>query len=798
MQWKKLVGWVGVLLCLGVPIAYALTASFSDTVWQVPTMKSDAYYVGAADDVTDVLAYPSDQAEYTLWVNGATYYAKSGSTGEITTDTSFSNLLFWVYTQMTSGGTIVVKPGIYAFDTSVTFQTQKKFHLLAYGAVFKPAADNIVLLKINQGVSMLNGGFIIEGATFTNPDSKTVCTAIEVYDSFNAKIINCYFTAYKTAIWLENWAFWTESTVLENLVIYDCTNGVFFGVTGGTNSFMQTNLKNIYIHTPAGAPGTTTYGIYQPSGTTIARSLWENVVIWLGGDHSTGWYVNGDFKDTIINLAFEATTGTPTEMYGIYVDALATYGRTTSTNNTSYRLTYDFQGTKFTEKVRNYDTNYDLVTLDSDATYIDGTQFDTYISGLGGGGTVYTQSSPYDYIVFRVGGTYYANSTTGGTNYSNANFVTLWNSLVGAISDGDSVFLKSGTYVYSTVLDIGGVDNVTIAGEAGAILQCDTAIATAGFRWIGTSQTDHDKSATIRGITFDNNRLTSGPYFKWHDHLTVENCHVFDTVNASLRAGISVISTAGYPNQDVKIINNSLEFAGGSCISVSYTRGLIISGNHVKNPCQYDYPAGGGIQTNIETDYVTITGNVVTGTTKNDGMYLGESTEVTTATKYTHYTVTGNTITLTDLHNSATSGIKAYINEGVISGNTINIAGTADGSVGIHVTGLRNIVSSNAIKCGGTVWAGIYMDDTVTAGRSTISGNIITGTDTYGIENEQDYNYFSDNQILSEATGLHHVAGADQNNLVGGSFEDCTTEISDSGTGNTAHCYINKSGAYVA
>ena len=429
--------------------------------------------------------------------------------------------------------------------------------------------------------------------------------------------------------------------------------------------------------------------------------------------------------------------------------------------------------------------------------YRNGQTLATYVASLGVGSTV-TQVSPYEYIVFRDGATYYANSTTGGTNYSSANFVTLWNSLVGALSDGDAAYLKSGTYVYSTVLDIGGLDNVTITGEAGAILQCDTAIATAGFRWTGTSEDDHDKSATIRGITFDNNRLTSGPYFKWVDHLTVESCHVFDTVNASLRAGISAVSTASHPNLDVKIINNSLEFAGGSCIAVSYTRGLIISGNHVANPCQFDYPAGGGIQTSIETDYVTITGNVVTGTTKNDGMYLGESTQVTTATKYTHYTVTGNTITLTDLHDSATSGIKAYINEGVISDNTISVAGTADGSIGIHVTGLRNIVADNVIKCGGTVWAGIYVDNTVTAGYSTISGNIVTGTDTVGIENEQDYNYFSDNQVLGIATGLRHIAGADQNNLVGGSFEGCTTDISDAGAGNTAHCYISKAGAYVA
>jgi hypothetical protein len=429
--------------------------------------------------------------------------------------------------------------------------------------------------------------------------------------------------------------------------------------------------------------------------------------------------------------------------------------------------------------------------------YRNGETIGAYVASLGVGTTI-TQASAYEYIVSKVGATYYANSTKGGTNYSNANFNTFWTAFEAGLTSGDAVYFKSGTYIYSTVLDVAGLDNVSLIGEKGAVLQCDTAIATAGFRWIGTNENDHDQHVTIRGITFDNNLLTSGPYFKWVDHLVIENCRVFDTVNASLRSGISAVSTTLHPNLDVSIRNNEVEFAGGSGISISYTQGLEISGNYVKNPCQFDYPAGGGIQTNIETDYVTITGNVVTGTTKNDGMYLGESTQVTTANKYTHYAVTGNTIVLTDLHDSATSGIKAYINEGVISSNTISIAGTADGSIGIHVTGLHNIVASNVIKCGGTAWAGIYVDNTVAAGHSTISGNIITGTDTVGIENEQDYNYFSDNQVLGITTGLHHIAGADQNNLVGGSFESCTSEFSDAGAGNTAHCYINKSGAYVA
>jgi hypothetical protein len=442
--------------------------------------------------------------------------------------------------------------------------------------------------------------------------------------------------------------------------------------------------------------------------------------------------------------------------------------------------------------------NIDAATVESNAYTVAGVPLNTYISGIAGGITVLTQASPYEYIVSESGGIYYANSTTGGTNYSNANFNTFWTAFEAGLADGDSVYFKSGIYTYSTILSIGGEDNISIVGERGAILSCDTAIATAGFRWLAANEDTHDKNIIIKGLTFDNNELTSGPSFKWVDHLTIEDCYVYDTVPTDkTRSGIVVTASAAHPCIDVKILHNTVENIGGSAINLSYVSNVVISSNTLIDACQGDYPSGGAIKTDLESNYITITGNVIRGDTNNDGMYLGESTAVTTATNYVGYSVTGNTIWVNDLHASATSGIKAYINYGVIADNTIYIPGTSDGSVGIHVSGLRNVISGNTIKCAGTAWAGIYMDNTVTTGRNIIIGNSIAGTDTYGIENEQDYNYFADNDINCP-TGLHHIAGADQNNVIGGTFEGCTNEFSDAGTGNLAHAYINKTGSYVA
>jgi hypothetical protein len=432
-------------------------------------------------------------------------------------------------------------------------------------------------------------------------------------------------------------------------------------------------------------------------------------------------------------------------------------------------------------------------TIKADTFYVGAQTLANYIVATAPGATVTTQASPYNWIISKVGGVYYANSTTGAAAVSNANFNTFWTAFEAGLSDGDAVYFKAGTYIYSTTLTITGVDNLTITGDKGAVLQCDTVIATAGFRWIGTSEDDHDQHATVRGLTFDNNLLTSGPFFKWVDHLVVEDCYVLDTVNATLRGSIAVTASTLHPNLDVRIINNHVTFAGGSGIVMTYTENFIITGNYVNNVCQFDYPAGGCIQTGAETDDGVISGNVLTGNTKNDGVYAGVSTDYGE-----QYTITGNTIVLNDLHDGATSGIKIFASNSVVSDNSISLTGVSDGGTGLHICGSYNVVANNRLKGAGTAWAGIYLEEsTGTDGYNNIRGNIITGFDTNGIDNEQSYNYFADNQI-NVATGLKHEAGADQNNLIGGTFEGCTSEFSDAGTGNLAHAYINKTGSYVA
>jgi hypothetical protein len=113
----------------------------------------------------------------------------------------------------------------------------------------------------------------------------------------------------------------------------------------------------------------------------------------------------------------------------------------------------------------------------------------TDLLAAAGGGSLIKQAAPYTYIVWRDGATYHANSTIGGTNYNNANFVTLMGSTIGACSAGDVIFIKAGTYVVGTTIT--GKSGVSIIGSgSGTIFDC-TSMAS-GDHAIDFSGTESD------------------------------------------------------------------------------------------------------------------------------------------------------------------------------------------------------------------------------------------------------------------------------------------------------------------
>jgi len=143
---KLLTAIMTIVLLTSVWAYAALTASFSDNVWQVPTMKADNYYIGASTLLADSSAVYSPEfyrdgqtigdyiaavapggsgsniteASYIIYKDGSTYCAQNGTTGTVTTNANAATLINSVITNLGgNGGLIFIKRGSYDIDSTI-------------------------------------------------------------------------------------------------------------------------------------------------------------------------------------------------------------------------------------------------------------------------------------------------------------------------------------------------------------------------------------------------------------------------------------------------------------------------------------------------------------------------------------------------------------------------------------------------------------------------------------------------------------------------------------------------------
>lgn len=71
-----------------------------------------------------------------------------------------------------------------------------------------------------------------------------------------------------------------------------------------------------------------------------------------------------------------------------------------------------------------------------------------------------------NYTIWGSGGAYYAkNGATGMVDYSDASAVVVFQAVCDALTSGGTVYVKRGTYIFATTLDIDGATKPTIVGE---------------------------------------------------------------------------------------------------------------------------------------------------------------------------------------------------------------------------------------------------------------------------------------------------------------------------------------------
>jgi hypothetical protein len=114
-------------------------------------------------------------------------------------------------------------------------------------------------------------------------------------------------------------------------------------------------------------------------------------------------------------------------------------------------------------------------TIKADTFYVGVQTLAQYIAATAPGTTMLTQASPYTYIVSIVGGTYYANSTTGGIDYSDAHFHDLLNNLSG------SVYLKAGAYTLSDQVELTSGLRLKGDGPGNTVITCTMATTDVGI-----------------------------------------------------------------------------------------------------------------------------------------------------------------------------------------------------------------------------------------------------------------------------------------------------------------------------
>jgi len=128
MNRKQALGWLGVILLLGVPMVYALySGAFDDDTWTIHEMKADIYYVGPDTLSTYIQSVVSagagsniSVAEKILYVNAGTYYAVDGLTGAVTSGGDFDVLFTTVLAACVDGDTIYIKNGDYYVNAEIT------------------------------------------------------------------------------------------------------------------------------------------------------------------------------------------------------------------------------------------------------------------------------------------------------------------------------------------------------------------------------------------------------------------------------------------------------------------------------------------------------------------------------------------------------------------------------------------------------------------------------------------------------------------------------------------------------
>lgn len=319
MDRRQVFGWVGILLCLGVPVAWALMGSFSDTNWYVPNMYADNYYVGPIGGAVQTLAQyiqavaPGGtgsnitESSYIVWESGGTYFAQNGVTGVTTSNANCVTLQNAIVTALPAeGGVIQYKAGNYNWGTAPTYKANVTIQgegksstiitltadITAFGMIDIEGVEvrdlevicfttqTLPVINVTAStVSIINNNFKSISIIGPSPWAANTFPAVQLYASGTGGIWGCYFDDFyiegvgkfvelsinSAASWINSNRF-TRFRGVGFRVGIDVVTAT--GGTAGSNSFCDWNVEATVdtlkvFRLPVSAPGAVSTNTFE-------------------------------------------------------------------------------------------------------------------------------------------------------------------------------------------------------------------------------------------------------------------------------------------------------------------------------------------------------------------------------------------------------------------------------------------------------------------------------------------------------------------------------------------------------
>lgn len=224
------------------------------------------------------------------------------------------------------------------------------------------------------------------------------------------------------------------------------------------------------------------------------------------------------------------------------------------------------------------------------------------------------------------------------------------------------------------------------------------------------------------------------------ENIAITNNSMISPAGSGLALAIWLLS-----GNNITVAGNTIEVpaVGIQVQAEAVMRDIAVNGNTL-----YCGTAGVAIQDQSAGKNITrvaINGNTIRGDL-NTGLFVVPSF----ASTFSEVSIVGNVINTT-MNGTADKGIQVTSEGAVISGNTINMTGSAAGD-GISVLSALTSITGNNINMGGVGSRGI-----ITFGSyNNITGNIVKGTTSYGIRCDAATNYVAvvGNVLNSCALGI--------------------------------------------